>query len=1370
MESDLDYSFEDDVDDADATNAVLSLSLSHPKICKLVPDQGQLKRSGHNYVSVVLDPSSYSASSAYWVRLQSHGAEIPALTFGCAGQYIVPAKLCVLGEGTLHVLVFDMPSYMHIVGRHVNNQDRDMKIFVSVSSFEDATSFSPMALEYKFTSQPVVTELHPRCGPVYGGKKMTIRGYGFRHFAPGKLAVKFSVAKLDHEQRLKGLPLSNTISNSSSSSSSVVVHATYIDDHTLECLSPSVDSRCSGYYHLQVTIDGGTLWSTTHQHCCYFAFSNWHSRGTDFHAARWLSQQPIEAGEGAHASGARALHEKADKEHTLCMRKMLLRGTSPASRPGSPHSVSRPTPHLATSPRRPPSPFVSLSATFGGDTLNPPSCVLGNNTIGSRTGTYMETLATSTSHESPLFDPNAEITMALDKYHQCSDTNPTATIIYSWSCCVPLSKATVNLFSEQHPTKQNIRSKEEKGKEEEHWMALPRLSIVIKSPKSPEKKSKRMILRHQIDARNRKDEEDEESGKDEEDVNDWEKSEMQKWITTSILEHEAENCTQLLNFEWKKFKNTSCLQRIHATPLKIRVLNHTNRRKCLDGALMEESIVEIHGEWIEDEDSFDDVDDGDRRVLSKVHTKWKIWKISGISKSEVIRSTAAVREILLQQHSAKCDSLEHIVHGQWEDLVVQGGSELPMNLVGPGLDRLIEKITNTRDGVLGGIREKAIQRSKQLSMGDIDRTGATEDQNYRTTKLVETIIDDFGTLKVKIQKSKALLRAFDYEDYERTGRVTQAQFNDVIIDIWGNSSSGTRELNILWNWALDRQGRGAATVEATLAYENFVRMLSKMGSNSHIKNQRLFGADLQHLKEMNQVSPWTYNIESGLALTQRSLRPSSAVKIADVSERKIRTIPFLNSVPKRGLSLAYGVRSSANTYVLSATVPVKQKIRRRFQNKMRKIKMNRDKTKTKAAHATAAAQRIRKRHKKEPTDKRWNVSTRIKNKNIDALGRNERKPELRLPQKSRIKNKMHWEETIIDASFNSLSDSSSTSSSDSDSDSDSDAYSSDKEDEEEILALRTSEEKFQHEYRILLFQKGNEEIDSLRSNITGMFSLFHPSMQDWQHQIPRRHPITRCSKNPTGCDFVILVVGKESKTLKSTKVLKEILLRCGVLLVKIVSDSSAVSMNRLFQSAREITRTLKLSPHYNGKEHTLLIVHNSGSYETLHHCLETWNKAWNRCSKQNQGLHLLVMSYCAHHHPYHPKERESLRTTFDGRNNSDMHSDAHSNASLLIFFECLPRTVLSNKLRDGHCHEISKPLMEVLKGRIAGENGTTLVENIIEDGPSLMMSDRSEVIVSSDVNKKLSILSITGSMSPRLLTRGHKRWNNVIKRGSQMKV
>ena len=228
--------------------------------------------------------------------------------------------------------------------------------------------------------------------------------------------------------------------------------------------------------------------------------------------------------------------------------------------------------------------------------------------------------------------------------------------------------------------------------------------------------------------------------------------------------------------------------------------------------------------------------------------------------------------------------------------------------------------------------------------------------------------------------------------------------------------------------------------------------------------------------------------------------------------------------------------------------------------------------------------------------------------------------------------------------------------------------------------------------------------------------------------------------------------------------------------MKVVSDTSAFAMNQCFTSALDIAEKLNASPEYNtsGTNHrTLLVLHCCASYEQLPVVLSNWNLAWKRSINDNgkdgdtsvtHGLHLMVMSYCANHHPYLPTQREQVRTTFATNNGT---------ASLLVLFECLPRTVLANRqLTEGdHCHNSTpQPIIDVLSGCIADEDGNTTVNQIQQEGASLMVSGRSEVIACIDETTNISIFSTNGNISPRLRSQDYGGWNRIVKKGARRKM
>ena len=297
--------------------------LQTPIICTLVPSHGIL--AGHNKVAIVLNSSTYSPSSAYWIRIQTLNdtsiANRHPLPFG-AGSVVVPAQAILVNQK--HILSFTMPSYERIVGHHVehqlleqskqNNQTEETHLVqISVSGYEGVTQYSNSLL-YKFTALPVVTKIHPESGPIYGGTTIKIKGCGFRNFH-GQLAIKFTVGKLTHEARIVN-------HHHHHPHNSVIVHARHINDNYIECISPSFDSRKAGIYHIQVTINGGNEWSSKHAHCCYFSYSNWAKRNnSNIQLKKWFAKQPANAGQGADGNGAAQLHQRAEQEHAVRARR-----------------------------------------------------------------------------------------------------------------------------------------------------------------------------------------------------------------------------------------------------------------------------------------------------------------------------------------------------------------------------------------------------------------------------------------------------------------------------------------------------------------------------------------------------------------------------------------------------------------------------------------------------------------------------------------------------------------------------------------------------------------------------------------------------------------------------------------------------------------------------------------------------------------------------------------------------------------------------------------------------------------------------------------------------------------------------------------
>ena len=105
---------------------------------------------------------------------------------------------------------------------------------------------------------------------------------------------------------------------------------------------------------------------------------------------------------------------------------------------------------------------------------------------------------------------------------------------------------------------------------------------------------------------------------------------------------------------------------------------------------------------------------------------------------------------------------------------------------------------------------------------------------------------------------------------------------------------------------------------------------------------------------------------------------------------------------------------------------------------------------------------------------------------------------------------------------------------------------------------------------------------------------------------------------------------------------------------------------------------------------------------------------------------------------------------------------------MLLIFECLARTTLSNRLRDGdHCHDtIPQPIMSIMCGLLSDEEDCTTVGCILQSGCTLMTSGRSDVIASGTVSCEKTLLMMRGSVSPRVRPRVNGAWGRVLERGS----
>ena len=252
-----------------------------------------------------------------------------------------------------------------------------------------------------------------------------------------------------------------------------------------------------------------------------------------------------------------------------------------------------------------------------------------------------------------------------------------------------------------------------------------------------------------------------------------------------------------------------------------------------------------------------------------------------------------------------------------------------------------------------------------------------------------------------------------------------------------------------------------------------------------------------------------------------------------------------------------------------------------------------------------------------------------------------------------------------------------------------------------------------------------------------------------------------------------------------------------MLLVRTITSVSYDALHQAFQSAHDIAAHLFRggAVHMNGKKNRqLLVVHCCGSYDKLHDVMHDWSAAWRdtgllvreKREKERQERHerherheqhkkkevevaprldIIILSYVAHHHPYSTSERKTLESMFSNSNDDVM----------LILFECLARTTMSNRLRDGdHFHDkIPPPLMSILCGLLSDTQDRTTVRSILESGRTLMTSGRSDVIANTecgvDPAHTQTLLTTRGSVSPRVRPRLNGAWGRVLKRGSALR-
>ena len=440
-------------DDAAVNNATTNdTRASRLHVRRLAPSHGL--RAGTNQVAIILDPTKYMPSSSYWICIQTTTRSIKKSThhsFFGAGSYLLHAK-SIMTSKNKHIVFFTMPSYDQIVigsehhshhPHHIEHSidsivprvatgdgaatctderasasaaaaaataaaaaaaaSEEKKVHVSISSTNDMSVFS-LPLVYTFTSLPVITSIRPECGPTFGGTTVQINGRGFRFF-PGKLMIKFSVARYDHhgvhqmQQQQKQSSSTeqdeqNDDTDNTDAFRSILVAANFINETTLTFVSPSVDTRFSGFYYITMTINGGEHFSSKHAHCLFVAYSQ--RRPTKSIAmmtsdngavGKWLQSLQTDPGEGADEQGAEELRNRSEREYEIRARRLLLRGSPSKLSPfnlSSSLKLSRHEKHHhqqqqqqhsfhaldTTRPLRPTSPFLesSLGRKEGGET------------------------------------------------------------------------------------------------------------------------------------------------------------------------------------------------------------------------------------------------------------------------------------------------------------------------------------------------------------------------------------------------------------------------------------------------------------------------------------------------------------------------------------------------------------------------------------------------------------------------------------------------------------------------------------------------------------------------------------------------------------------------------------------------------------------------------------------------------------------------------------------------------------------------------------------------------------------------------------------------------------------------------------------
>jgi hypothetical protein len=330
-----------------------------------VPDCGLL--SGGTRVAVLLDDGAVAdPAHTYWVRvaararpkhkapigggnifLQARVVALPSLLPVPTQQHLAPGENGSAATsdteygGATAALSFMMPAFGTVTGTPLgeDNSDSDFDsdspaaaatiVDISIAKHWSSDLFAhtqfSAPLAFTFTSLPVIISISPNEGPSFGGTALAIRGHGFEEAShPNAILVKFLPARL----RLNGAKL--TADQNSAQAISVRGRLS-TDKQTIHAIAPSYDSRLNGFFQVRVSINGGLQFSMTSQFSTFFAYSSWHNRqhrSPHSAAAAYHRSLPVDAGEGAHEPGARALLLKAVSTQMSQARRQLVRGQS----------------------------------------------------------------------------------------------------------------------------------------------------------------------------------------------------------------------------------------------------------------------------------------------------------------------------------------------------------------------------------------------------------------------------------------------------------------------------------------------------------------------------------------------------------------------------------------------------------------------------------------------------------------------------------------------------------------------------------------------------------------------------------------------------------------------------------------------------------------------------------------------------------------------------------------------------------------------------------------------------------------------------------------------------------------------------------